>query len=205
MFRVIEGIEKCGKSTATQRAVKYVRESFGACAHMHYPYRTTPIGGIIDGWLHGRVDLVGDRVTDLDKAYCLQGLFLANKLEVQGALARHLATGHAVAERYTPSGVAYGTADGLPEEWLVETNRGLLQPDLTVLLDIPPEVSFERVPDGREHYEQSYVRLERARQSYLRQAKHDHGRWLTIDGTLKPHDISLRIADAMNRLFEESV
>jgi hypothetical protein len=47
-------------------------------------------------------------------------------------------------DRYLASSVAYGEAQGLDAAWLTEIQRYLPQPDLTVLLDIVPDVSASR-------------------------------------------------------------
>jgi thymidylate kinase len=56
--------------------------------------------------------------------------------------------------------------------------RYLPQPDLTVLLDIPPEVSARRKTANRDRYERDLALLGRVRDSYLRQAA---AGWVRID------------------------
>ena len=69
-------------------------------------------------------------------------------------------------------------AQGLDPEWLVTIQRYLPQPDVTILLDIPPEVSARRKQSGRDKYEQDLPLLGRVRDSYLRQAA---AGWVRLD------------------------
>jgi dTMP kinase len=77
--------------------------------------------------------------------------------------------------------VAYGEAQGVDAEWLVAIQRRLPQPDVTVLLDIPPEVSARRKRSGRDAFERDLGLLARVRQSYIRQAAATVGSWVRID------------------------
>ena len=75
--------------------------------------------------------------------------------------------------------MAYGEAHGLDGAWLLEIQKYLPQPDLTILLDIPPEVSARRKTADRDKYERDLSLLARVRESYLRQAR--NGGWLRLD------------------------
>jgi dTMP kinase len=72
----------------------------------------------------------------------MQLLYVANRYEWKGEIERAQATGTiVVCDRYLASSVAYGEAQGLDAEWLSAIQKYLPRPDITVLLDIPPEVS----------------------------------------------------------------
>jgi dTMP kinase len=75
-----------------------------------------------------------------------------------------------ICDRYLASSVAYGEAQGLDPVWLLDIQRYLPQPDLTVLLDIAPAVSATRKTADRDRYERDLALLGRVRDSYLRQA-----------------------------------
>ncbi len=53
-----------------------------------------------------------------------------------------------ICDRYFFSTVAYGTADGLDLEWLIEINNQFLLPDITFILKVRPEICVERI-EGR--------------------------------------------------------
>jgi dTMP kinase len=50
-----------------------------------------------------------------------------------------------VCDRYMLSTLAYQSAQGLDLEWLKGLHQGILQPELTFLLDIDPELSMQRL------------------------------------------------------------
>jgi thymidylate kinase len=76
--------------------------------------------------------------------------------------------------------VAYGEAHGLDAAWLTAIQKYLPQPDITFLLDIPPDVSARRKTEDRDKYERDLALLARVRDSYLRQAQSG---WLRLDAT----------------------
>src|SRR6185436_2305393 len=76
------------------------------------------------------------------------------------------------------SSVAYGEAQGLDPAWLLEIQRYLPQPDVTVLLDIAPEVSTKRKTADRDRYERDLALLGRVRNSYLRLDEKDS--WIRL-------------------------
>ena len=83
-----------------------------------------------------------------------------------------------VCDRYLASSVAYGEAQGLDPSWLLSMQQYLPQPDITILLDIPPEASARRKRTDRDRYEQDLALLGRVRDSYLRLAAQG---WVRID------------------------
>jgi len=82
-------------------------------------------------------------------------LFLADRAEhVAKVIRPSLERGEIVlCDRYIDSTIAYQALGlGLPLEKLAELNRiatGGLLPDLTLLLDVPPEIGLERVKQRR--------------------------------------------------------
>lgn len=55
-----------------------------------------------------------------------------------------------VCDRYFFSTLAYGAADGLDFEWLVEINNQFLYPDIIFLLKVSPEVCMKRIMERGE-------------------------------------------------------
>lgn len=189
MFIVFEGIDRSGKGTHAKR----LAEKLGAVL-MKYPARGTAIGQLIDKWLHGSVKLgavVGPdfwHESDHNNALMGQALLLANKIEMQRALANALReNGRVVADRYTPSAFAYGAADGLDRDWLVQAHSELIRPDLCFLLDITAEESMRR--RGRpedEAYDLDFERLKAAREHYRDIALHGEmvpSVWYVLDAS----------------------
>ncbi len=111
----------------------------------------------------------------------MQLLYIANRYEWKPQLRRSLDQGMVVlCDRYVASSVAYGEAQELDPRWLIDVQRELPQPDLTVLLDIAPQTAVRRKAINRDRYESDLALLERVRASYRRQATQPG--WVLIDG-----------------------
>ncbi len=86
-----------------------------------------------------------------------------------------------VADRYTPSNLAYGTARGLSLRWLAELDKGLPEPDIVVVIDVPVPSSFTRKKEDRDVHENDRAFLLRVKRAYLRLARKH--RWKIVKGT----------------------
>ena len=77
-----------------------------------------------------------------------------------------------ITDRYIESSVAYQSSSGLQKEWVLALNQFALQPNLTILLDIPPEVALrrKRKPKPKEKFEQVAF-LTKVRQVFLNRAE----------------------------------
>jgi dTMP kinase len=166
-----EGLDQSGKQTQTERLAAHLRADGRAVSLFSFPDYATPLGQEL-----GRA-LAGERAYGPE---LMQLLYVANRYEHAGAIAASLAAGGVVVcDRYLASSIAYGEAQGLDPAWLRDIQRHLLRPDVTVLLDIAPEVSARRKAEGRDRYERDLALLGRVRDSYLRQAAADG--WTRID------------------------
>ena len=72
------------------------------------------------------------------------------------------------------------------------------KPDLTILLDLPPEIGFARISsresEGFDRFENEKLDFHRAvRQAFLRAAEEEPGRFRVIDGTLSEAEIAEKI------------
>jgi len=155
---------------------------------LSFPSYETAIGAEIGRALHGEREYGADT---------MQLLFVANRSEWKREIARELARGTVIlCDRYLASSIAYGEAFGLDPAWLAEIQRYLPKPDLTVLLDIPADVSAARKADNRDRYERDLALLARVRDSYLRQA--EAPTWLRLDAA-RDRDI---VAEDVYRALE---
>jgi dTMP kinase len=93
-----------------------------------------------------------------------------------------------VCDRYSASSVAYGEAQGLDSQWLLDLQRYLPRPTLTILLDIAPETAARRKAVDRDRYERDLALLARVRETYRRLAREPD--WLTLDGERSPDDVA---------------
>jgi dTMP kinase len=168
---VFEGLDQSGKQTQAERLRDRLEAAGRTVRLLSFPSYETHIGAEIGRALKGERDYAADT---------MQLLYVANRFEWKPEIERELAKGTAVVcDRYLASSIAYGEAFGLDGAWLSEIQRYLPQPDLTVLLDIEPQVSASRKTADRDKYERDLALLARVRTSYLRQAAAPG--WLRLD------------------------
>jgi dTMP kinase len=166
-----EGLDQSGKQTQAELLRERLTAGGRHVRLLSFPDYQTAIGAEIGRALHGERDHAPD---------VMQLLYVANRHEFKDEITRARDAGTILlCDRYLASSVAYGEAQGLDAAWLADIQRHLPQPDITVLLDIPPQVSARRKTANRDKYEQDLALLERVRDSYLRQAT---GRgWVRLD------------------------
>lgn len=167
-----EGLDQSGKQTQSERLAEVLRGEGRRVEFLSFPEYPTAIGTEIGNALRGERDYAADT---------LQLLYIANRYEFRPRMLAWLAAGAIViCDRYLASSVAYGEAQGLDPAWLLEVQRYLPQPALTIVLDIPPEVSLQRKHAARDKFERDLPLLSRVRASYQRQATAPG--WVLIDG-----------------------
>lgn len=142
-FIVLEGVDRCGKTTQTGLLMKrFLAAGIAACT-MRFPDRSTATGKIIDSYLK-------ESSTISDQAIHL--LFSANRWEAVSTLTSHLNQGTTViCDRYAYSGVAFSSAkvdaNGksiLSREWCQSPDVGLPAPDCVLFLDLTQEQAEKR-------------------------------------------------------------
>jgi dTMP kinase len=178
-----EGLDQSGKETQAQRLADGLTRLGRNVRLASFPDYATPTGREIGRALHGEHEYTPD---------VMQLLYIANRYERKPDLARWIAAGDIVlCDRYLASSVAYGETQGLDPAWLLDTQRHLPQPDLTILLDIAPATAVARKAVGRDRYERDLALLTRVRESYRRLAR-AHG-WVSFDGERPKDDLAREI------------
>ena len=179
-----EGLDQSGKETQVQLLRARLEAEGLRCRTLAFPDYDTFIGQEIGRALQSQRDYGPDVV---------QLLFVANRYEYRRRITDWLADGHIVlCDRYVASTIAYGEAQQLDPVWLVEVQRHLPQPDLTIFLDIVPETAARRKAIGRDRYERDLDLLSRVRASYLRQAAAPG--WHRVDGEHARETVAAEIA-----------
>jgi dTMP kinase len=164
-FVVLEGVDRCGKTTQSAALLKKLIAAGMAAAALRFPDRTTQTGQLIDSYLQSSSNL-DDRAVHL--------LFSANRWEAADHLTEQLASGtNVVCDRYAYSGVAFSSAkvkaDGvtpkLPLDWCQAPDIGLPAPDCVIFLDLSPADAELRGGYGGERYEKRDMQV-RVRQRF---------------------------------------
>jgi dTMP kinase len=182
-----EGLDQSGTQTQAARLAAAFRDAGHSVYELSFPDYHTAIGTEIGHALQGRRDYAPDT---------LQLLYIANRYEYRPQIELWLASGAmVVCDRYLASSIAYGEAHDLDPDWLIETQRHLPQPSVTILLDIPPEASMRRKQEDRDKFERDLALLGRVRTSYHRQS--EAAGWVRLDGHLDKDAVSAAVLTAV--------
>ena len=186
-FIAFEGGDGTGKSTQARLLADWLRGDQGHDVVLTREPGATAVGVRLREVLLGEGEAVGPRAEAL--------LFAADRAHhVDSLVAPALARGAIViTDRYVDSSIAYqGAGRSLDVEDVDYISRwatGGLAPDLTVLLDVPPEISrVRRANDptrtGADKLESQPADFhERARHGFLELARREPGRYLVLDGS----------------------
>ncbi|WP_196777347.1 dTMP kinase [Candidatus Nitrosocosmicus hydrocola] len=164
---VIEGLDKSGKTTQSNLLFNYLnKKEPDNVVLMSFPDYSTRIGNEIRAFLDGRVSYNNETK---------HILLAANRWEKKQDIENFLNKGKTVImNRYYQSNLAYGLANGLQIEWLENLDNGLPKEEITIILDVLPEVSIRRVESNNftpDEFERNSEFLFKARNEYLRLAK----------------------------------
>jgi len=143
---VLEGLDGAGTTTQSRRLVEHLRGR-GRLAHLTREPSDGPIGRLIREMLGGRHALSEGRISQ--STFGL--LFAADRLDhLQREVEPRLAAGAiVVSDRWYHSSLAYqGT--GADRDWIATLNARARRPDLTIFLQVRPEIAAQRrVAAGR--------------------------------------------------------
>ena len=193
-FISFEGIDGAGKSTHIDSFCKLMQSRFPERGVvMTREPGGTPLGEQLRG-------LLLDAPMNLETEALL--MFAARREHIAQVIDPALQAGKIViSDRFTDASFAYqGGGRGLSisklnelEKWVQgRTDGTLLQPNLTILFDLPGEIaearrSKVRTPDKFEKMDLNF--FEKVRQEYLRRAKADPNRFYLVDATKTPDEI----------------
>lgn len=129
MFITFYGVNNIGKTTHAKRFVRRCEQAGLKTFYLKYPiYGLEPTGPFLNEQLRGEM---GQTVSEEE----LQQIFYQNRLDYEDELKQLLEQYDVVvAEDYTQTGIAWGTAKGASEEWLEELNAPLVKESLSVLM-----------------------------------------------------------------------
>jgi dTMP kinase len=135
-------------------------------------------------------------------------LFLASRAQNVAAVIRPaLAAGQVVlCDRYIDSSAAYqGEARGLGVELVDRLNAfatGDLRPDLTFLLDLPPEQGLARQSDTNRMEAEGVAFQQRVREGFLAVAQNNPARFRVLDAKKPPETLHRTIYEEVRRLLD---
>ena len=115
-----------------------------------------------------------------------------------------------VTDRYVDSSLAYqGAGRNQPTTQVAKLNQwatGGLVPDLTVLLDMPPAGGLGRRARSADRLEAEPLDFhERVRKGFLDLAREDPGRYLVLDASQSPEDVSREIQERVRDMLPDPI
>ena len=177
----IEGIDKSGKTTLAHLLAEEL-SSKGLRVIVTYepwhPKITEVINEATSKGVDGEVETL---------------LFAADRLlHVRRLILPALESGEwVITDRYVYSSIAYQTARGADRQWVEEVNKYAVEPDVTILLDMDPELSLRRKGGNRLQGLERTEYLERIRRVYLELAK-EYG-FLVLDARMDKKSLVRRV------------
>ena len=200
-FITLDGIDGSGKTTQ----LNVIRDWFAA-RQMPVVFTREPGGTPLGEKLR---ELLLDPQTRVSLHTETLLMFAARRQHLEDVVLPALAQGiHVVSDRFTDATFAYqGGGRGLPaaevevlENWV----QGSLRPDLTILLDVPLEVSVARIEGSRD--KDRFEREDsdffaRVRAAYLQRAAQSPQRYEIINSHRDKAEVKQDIEAVLNRLF----
>ena len=200
-FITLDGIDGSGKTTQ----LNVIRDWFAA-RKMPVVFTREPGGTPLGEKLR---ELLLDPQTRVSLHTETLLMFAARRQHLEDVVLPALAQGiHVVSDRFTDATFAYqGGGRGLPtaevevlENWV----QGSLRPDLTILLDVPLEVSVARIEGSRD--KDRFEREDsdffaRVRVAYLQRAAQSPQRYEIINSHRDKAKVKQDIEAVLNRLF----
>jgi dTMP kinase len=192
MFLSIDGGDGTGKSTQIELLAQWLRQQGHDVLTCRDP-GSTPLGEAVRGILLDRHDLHIHRRSEMF-------LYMAARAQMVEELIRPaLEQGKTVlSDRYLLANVAYqGHGGGLDVAMLWEVGRaatGGLMPELTIVLDVPPEVAAARIVRPLDRMEkQGFAFHARVREGFLAEAARAPHKIVVVDATRSVEQVQAEI------------
>lgn len=202
-FVTFEGIDGAGKSTHIAFVADYLRQQGVQLVCSREPGGTSLGEKLREVLLHEKMHLETEALL----------MFASRREHIAQVIAPALARGEwVISDRFSDASFAYqGGGRGMDLQKMEQLEAWVhpeLQPDLTLLFDVPLDVARARLDATRtlDKFEQEKADFFAAtRNEYLRRAAQFPGRFRVIDSTRSIADIQLELASLLDALLEKSV
>jgi len=195
-FVTLEGIDGAGKSTHVGAVADALRARGKDVVLTREP-GGTPLGEKLR-------ELLLSHAMTVDTETLL--MFAARREHIERVIAPALAQGRwVISDRFTDATYAYqGAGGGLAQDRIEVLERWVhagLQPDLTLVFDVPVEVALARLPrDRKDRFEsEDKAYFERVRSAYLARAAAEPRRVRVVDGRKALSDVKKEVEDIVSK------
>jgi len=198
-FITLEGIDGAGKSTHVPAIYHWIEQQGYTWVHTREP-GGTPLGEQL------RAMVLNTSMQAETEALLM---FAGRAEHLHQVILPALARGDwVISDRFSDASVAYqggGRGLGVKKiEVLENWTHPTVQPDLTLLFDLSPEVAAQRLQSGRaerDRFEQEQSSFfDRVRAAYLQRAQEAPHRFLVLDAALPVESVWLKIEAALDGL-----
>lgn len=207
-FITFEGPEGGGKTTQAKRLIKRLRDGGREVLYTREPGGTPTGEAIRDILQHDRA---GEPICAETEVF----LFAASRVQlVRRVIIPALEQGTVViCDRFADSTTAYqGYGRGFPVEQMLAINAFAIdgaQPDLTLLMDVPVAMGFQRLTERQRVLFETADRIEReerefherVRAGYLAMAQRWPERFLKLDAGREPDAVERDVWEAVQRVL----
>lgn len=172
-FITLYGINNIGKSTQAKMLIERLRSQGYEAEYLKYPiYDLEPSGPYINKVLRSDEQEISEEE--------LQMWYTINRYQFQSELELKLMQGIiVVAEDYTGTGLAWGTAKGASLEWLTSINEYLLKEDVAILMD---GERFMQAKEEHHVHETNDALVARCREVHMELARELGWHVISVDG-----------------------
>jgi dTMP kinase len=190
-FIVIEGLDGSGKTTQAKILVRKLKESHGAV------FTAEPSQGKTGRFIRNRI-LYGEKRSPITVEALL---FAADRIEhINNEVLPKLEEGRLViCDRYTYSSLAYQGSAGLSLDWIKVINQNALKPDLSLFIDVDPEVVLSRLKRKKSVMENLKTQ-QKVREIYLEFVK--NGELKIIDGDKPKAEVAREVVDVVTKFLK---
>jgi len=195
-FIVIDGPDGAGKSTQLKLLAEHLR-----CQGVEVTETRDPGG-----------TRIGDKIREIllrpdheeMSIGCEMLLYMASRTQLMNELiGPAIASGRCVVcDRWVSSTLAYQVANGGMSDREItdvyEIALRSMKPDLTIILDLPPEEGLERIGGSPDRMEAKGPEFHRkVRELFLQQVRTDSRRFTTVDATGSEQEVHHRVRDCL--------
>ena len=195
---VFEGVEGSGKTTQTQLLLERLQGISSPAITTREP------GGTSSGELIRNLILEREDLTPIAELYLFNA---ARSLLVEQLVMPTLKKGiHVIMDRFIYSTVAYQSYGREIPLQVVETVNEIashhIQPDIVILLDMPPEKALNRRPDPQDRFERQALDFHtKIREGYLKMAQTNPKNWIVLPADLPADQIASIIWERVEGLI----
>jgi dTMP kinase len=195
-----EGIEGCGKSTLAKELYEYLKSK-----NYKVIFTREPGGGKLGEKIREILLSNEFEIPDYSELF----LFLASRYEhTKNVIIPKLKEGYIViSDRYMDSTIAYqGYGRKIDLKLLEKLNEIAtlgIKPDLTFLIDLPEEISFNRLKDKiLDRIESEEIEFyKRVRFGYIEIARNEPLRFIILDGTMELQTLKQKVFEITENLI----